>query len=119
MHGTVFGCADLRFGMLGQEPGYEGRVVSFEPLSEAFARLEIEASRDARWDVVCTGLGTSTEQKTIHVAKNSESSTFLETCNRHAEAYPQSIFVGSEVVTIERLDNLFPEYYETAIMYIS
>lgn len=94
-----------------RKTGYEGRIVSFEPLSEAFAQLEIEASRDAYWDVVHTGLGRSTEQKTIHVAKNSESSSFLEMSNRHAKTFPQSIFIGSEVVAVDRLDSVFSEYY--------
>lgn len=91
--------------------GYRGRIVSFEPLSSAFAQLEARAGRDPKWEVVQAGLGREPGRKTIHVARNSESSSFLEMRPRHVEAYPQAAYVGAEDVVIDRLDDVFPRYY--------
>ncbi|MEV1068429.1 FkbM family methyltransferase [Streptomyces sp. NPDC050263] len=46
--------------------GYTGRIVSFEPTSQAFARLEAAASDDPDWRVYRCGLGREETTAEIH-----------------------------------------------------
>ncbi len=91
--------------------GYRGRIVSFEPLSSAFARLEARAARDPQWEAVHAGLGREPGRQRLHVAQNSESSSLLEMLPRHVAAYPKAAYVGTEEVIIDRLDDVFARYY--------
>lgn len=47
--------------------GYSGRIVSFEPTSETFARLARAAADDPDWHVVQCGLGREETTAEIHI----------------------------------------------------
>ncbi len=87
--------------------GYEGHIVSFEPSTEAFRVLQAQASTDPNWNAVQIALGSQSGQKTLHLSRNRESSSFLRISARHTAAYPGASYAGSEVVTIRRLDDVF------------
>jgi FkbM family methyltransferase len=89
--------------------GYRGRIVSFEPLGEAYSRLQAAARGDERWQVMNLALGDSAGEQTIHRAANSESSSLLEMLPLHADAAPYSHYTGTETIRVETLDNLFDE----------
>ncbi len=91
--------------------GYRGRIVSFEPLSAPFAQLEARSSGDAAWDAVHAALGLEAGRRRLNVAANSESSSFLETDPRHVAAFPGARYVGSETVTVARLDDIFRDHF--------
>jgi hypothetical protein len=55
-------------------------------------------------------LGDVDETRSIHVAGNSQSSSFLEMLPQHLAAAPKSAYVGTEAVTVRRLDGLFDQY---------
>jgi FkbM family methyltransferase len=86
--------------------GYNGKIISFEPLSEAYARLRAHADKDGRWTVLNLGLGDVSGTKMLFVSRNSQSSSFLEMTDDHAHAAPESQYIGQEVVRVETLDNL-------------
>jgi FkbM family methyltransferase len=90
--------------------GYAGRVVSFEPLSSAFAPLCENAAGDARWETVNVALGEREGRATIHIAGNSHSSSLRPMLGAHLEAAPRSAFIGSEDVDVRRLDTIFDEH---------
>lgn len=87
--------------------GYSGRIISFEPLSSAFAKLKLNSSRDALWDAYNMALGSSDEHDEINIAGNSQSSSLLDMLPTHLEAAPESRYVGTERVEIKRLDSIF------------
>jgi FkbM family methyltransferase len=89
--------------------GYQGRLVSFEPLSSAFARLSAAAQTDDRWEVLNIALGDSVGQQKIHLAANSESSSLLDMLPLHLQAAPYSQYTGTETIDVNTLDNLFDE----------
>lgn len=91
--------------------GYRGRIVSFEPLPGPFAQLLARSRGDAAWNAVQTGLGDESGLRRLNVAANSESSSFLAMDPRHAAAYPGAAYVGSETVTVARLDDIFGDHY--------
>lgn len=78
--------------------GYEGRIVSFEPSSEAFRLLAATAKGDRKWTVVPSALAEREGKVTLHVSANSQSSSVLPMLSAHVAAAPDSVYVGKEVV---------------------
>lgn len=93
-----------QFGAFMRKSGYRGKLVSFEPLSAAFATLKQRATGDGDWTVVQMGLGDQSGEATINIAGNSESSSFLNMLPRHKVAAPNSTYIGTETVPICTLD---------------
>lgn len=91
--------------------GYLGRIVSFEPLSSAHARLRRTALNDSAWQVAPRmALGAEGGEAKIHVAGNSLSSSILEMLSRHERAAPDSKIVSNENVPLHRLDAVAGEF---------
>jgi FkbM family methyltransferase len=95
-----------QYGRFLRNVGYRGQIVSFEPLSEAFKALQQTASKDPHWDVVRTALGDRVGTVELNVSLNSESSSILPMLSSHLEAYPDSRYVGSEVVPLTTLEEV-------------
>ncbi|MGH6923840.1 MAG: FkbM family methyltransferase [Propylenella sp.] len=87
--------------------GYEGRIVSFEPLTESHAQLMKAAADEPRWQVYrrCA-LGPEAGSARINVAGNLQSSSFLPMLERHVRAAPHSRYVGTEETEIVTLDHI-------------
>lgn len=85
--------------------GYTGDILSFEPLSDAHARLCVKATEDPRWEIYprCA-LGRAAGETSIHIAGNSVSSSLLPMLELHASAAPDSIYIGSELTPVKTLD---------------
>jgi len=93
--------------------GYDGRIVSFEPLSQAFAELERKARVDGAWQARRVALSDEDGTAEIHVSGNSWSSSLLEMGERHLRSAPESAYVGTETIHTARLDSIWPELVET------
>lgn len=90
--------------------GYQGRILSYEPLSEAHATLTQAAAGDAAWEVgPRVAVGAEAGTVTLNVAGNSASSSVLGMLPLHVSAAPHSAYVGKEEVRLERLDVLAAE----------
>ena len=94
-----------------REGGYRGRIVSFEPLTSAFSRLQANAKGDPHWEVVNMGMGDRDERATINIAGNSQSSSLLDMLPAHVKSAPVSAYVGKEEITVSRLDSVFSRYH--------
>jgi FkbM family methyltransferase len=88
---------------------YQGRICSFEPLGEAYLELRARAADDPAWQTFNFGLGDKAGRFTINVAENAESSSMLEMLPAHAEAAPESRFIGTEEIEVKTLDEIFDE----------
>ncbi|WP_395703426.1 FkbM family methyltransferase [Aquabacterium sp.] len=85
--------------------GFEGRILSFEPLDDAHQRLCQQAEGQAGWAVAPRmALGASEGEVEINVAGNSASSSILPMLDRHLEAAPNSRYVSQQQVPLRRLD---------------
>jgi FkbM family methyltransferase len=90
-----------------RKAGYKGRIISFEPLNEAFLKLRLNASNDKNWQVFNYALGEANGSATIHVSKHSPSSSLLPMTKLHNEAAPGSEYVKEERIEIKTLDSIF------------
>ncbi|MBN8612588.1 MAG: FkbM family methyltransferase [Deltaproteobacteria bacterium] len=86
--------------------GYEGKIVSFEPLSSAYARLRERARADGRWDTHQVAVGAEAGELEIHVSRNSYSSSALPILEKHVTSAPESAYVSSEIAPVKPLDAL-------------
>lgn len=86
--------------------GYLGEIISFEPLSGAFAELEGNASADPHWQSWHVALGPSPGQADLKVSGKSASSSLLNMADRHIEVHPGSGFVAVEQVEVATVDSL-------------
>jgi len=90
--------------------GYRGKIVSFEPLSSAFAELDKRAAGDGNWFAERCALGDCDGSSSINIAGNSTSSSLLGMLPRHVQAAPWSAYVGSEEIVVHKLDSLFDRH---------
>ncbi len=96
-------------GQYGEELrrfGYEGLIISLEPLSRPCAILQAKAARDGNWRVIQRAAGENDEEITVNVAGNSISSSILPMLQRHAVVAPGSRYQGTEKAEMVRLDGL-------------
>ncbi|WP_339889645.1 FkbM family methyltransferase [uncultured Flavobacterium sp.] len=89
--------------------GYNGRIISFEPTSEAFAKLKKASSKDNSWEVHNISLGERDGESTINISKNSVSSSILKDLPQLTNSAPEATFVTTETITINKLDTLFSQ----------
>jgi FkbM family methyltransferase len=95
--------------------GYCGRIVCFEPLSDAFAILSDYARKDHKITIAPRmALGDHTGSVSINVAANSESSSLLTVSDTHIKAEPLVKSIRTETVPINRLDEIASDYVADA-----
>lgn len=99
-----------QFGSALRASGYRGRIVSCEPLSDAYAQLARRSANDAAWTVLNTAVGAQPGELSINVAANSFSSSILPMTSAHSDAAPGSEFVGTETVAVTTVADLVREH---------
>jgi FkbM family methyltransferase len=91
--------------------GYEGRIISFEPLQDEFVRLQAASASDPRWACAQQAIGDRCEDAgLLHVSAYSESSSMLPMTSRHTDALPISAYTRSESVPLATIDSLFASF---------
>jgi FkbM family methyltransferase len=94
-----------QFGSTILAAGWRHRLLSFEPLSTAHARLVETAARHPQWQVAPqTAVGARKGTAEINIAGNSQSSSLLPMLERHLTAASGSGYVGTETTTVIPLD---------------
>lgn len=90
--------------------GYNKRILCFEPLSSAHAKLKNFALKDSLIEVAPQmALGDIDGEIMINVARNSESSSILPMLNTHLIAEPLSDYIDIETVPINRIDSVLAD----------
>jgi FkbM family methyltransferase len=101
------GANDGDYGRALLDGGFEGRILSFEPLTQAHRALQHVAAANPRWAVAPRmALGEVDGDAEINVAGNSKSSSVLPMKLQHLQSAPDSRFVGTERVPMHRLDGV-------------
>jgi len=95
--------------------GYRGRIVSFEPLSQAYALLSRASAGDPLWAVgPRVALGAEEADLVMNVSANMLSHSLLPMLSAHLDAAPDSGYVGTERVMVRRLDDAAAPYLQDA-----
>lgn len=102
-----------QFAQSIREAGYRGKLVSFEPLTEAHSRL-LQASRfDPAWEIAPRiAIGADEGEVEMQVSDNSFSSSVLTVLPDHIRAAPESVCIGVENVRLSKLDTASRDFLE-------
>lgn len=88
--------------------GYKGKIISIEPLSEAYTYLINRARKNKQWIVLPRmAVGNKRQNTFINISKNSVSSSLLDMLPIHTESAPESKYINKELVKVETLDSLY------------
>ena len=99
------GANEGQFGRDLRRRGFEGRIVSFEPIPQVFARLRTAAQGDADWAIHNEALGAERTRLPIHVANHDASSSLLPPSERMDTFAGFLEFDASSEVDVARLDD--------------
>ena len=93
--------------------GYNGKIVSFEPLTEAYNILLLKKNKYKQWKIVerCA-IGEEDKEIFINVSKNLVSSSILPMLDSHLKHAPDSQYIDKETVPMFKLDTICPKYIE-------
>jgi FkbM family methyltransferase len=96
------------YGRMLAEMGYDGHIVSFEPVRENFDALcRASASNPQRWTAHNVALGSTDGTTTINVARRSDFSSLWPTNDYARQQFPvMSDPIRTEEVRIARLDTI-------------
>lgn len=100
------------YAMKMKKFGFAGNIISFEPLSEAFRKLQKNAKKDSNWKTINIALGDTDGETEINIAGNCDSSSILEMLPLHVKNEPTSSYIGKEKIKVNKLDTLFDNYYK-------
>lgn len=103
------GANDGHFASVLLENRYVGRIVSFEPQTDAFSRLVSKSNNVDGWECRNIALGSENHVSTINVSENSVSSSILDMLPEHEIAAPGSGYSGKEQIEVKSLDSIWNE----------
>lgn len=91
--------------------GYHGRIVSFEPVSDAHVELEKAAAGDPQWIVAPrVAIGSEEGLISVHVAANSVFSSILPGAKLLGRMDANSMVTREEQVPLVTLNSIVPQY---------
>jgi FkbM family methyltransferase len=90
--------------------GFEGRIVSFEPIGQSFLELQNRSSADPEWHACQIALGREAGTFPMNITHRTELCSFLSP-NEYCKTQFGKIaeIVATEMVKVERLDRIFDE----------
>lgn len=97
-----------QYGRQLRESGYRGRIVSFEPVPDALARLRKAAERDPDWWVRPVALGRSESVQSMHLGWKTMNS-LLEPSAYGQQRYKRFADTRTTQVQVRRLDKVMDE----------
>jgi FkbM family methyltransferase len=90
--------------------GYQGKIISFEPISSAFEILKEVASNDKNWDVRKLALGKQNAEQQIYISNDSVFTSFLKSNDWCEQEFgKESVGKQEETVIVRRLDEVLKE----------
>lgn len=96
-----------------RKAGYAQKIISFEPLKNAFELLKLNAAKDTNWIILNYALGEKDWRGSINIAGNSQSSSILNMLPEHIKSAPESIYLSREEIEIKKFDSIFNSFCST------
>ena len=95
-----------QFGLDIRRYGFQGQIVSYEPVNETFELLTQTIRRHQPWKAIQLGLGAEESERLINISGNDGlSSSLLEMGSLHLENFPKSATVSQQKISISTIDN--------------
>jgi len=94
-----------------RKQGYKGKIISFEPLPNAYVQLKKNSRNDSLWRVhPRIALGSKNGFKKIFESHNSYSSSILKVLDKHLEGDKGAKIIDEHKIKIKKLDSIFINY---------
>lgn len=108
---TIFdiGANEGQYAKSMRELGFNGRIISFEPLSETFKILEKNFKNDNNWKGENIALGNTNDENYINVAEHTTCSSILN-FNSGSGGDFSVAYKNKEKIRVKRLDNILQKY---------
>lgn len=104
-----------QFAKTLRSEGFKGKIISFEPLSDAHKMLLKQSKNDDDWTVAPRmAIGNKEEISKINISENSVSSSIKPMTIEHVEVAPASHYIGTEEIKVSRLDCACKEFLNDA-----
>jgi FkbM family methyltransferase len=94
--------------LLREDAGFEGWIISFEPVQKYVNHLRRRSAADPHWIIIDYALGASHGAAEIHVTQSPGLSSFLTPSSKALPSFWEGELVNNEPVRIARLDDLLP-----------
>lgn len=96
-----------------RKQGYKGKIISFEPLPNAYIQLVKNSRNDSLWKIhPRIALGSKNEFKKIFESQNSYSSSILKVLDKHLEGDKGAKIIDEHKVKMKKLDSIFINYFK-------
>jgi FkbM family methyltransferase len=100
-----------QYGKFVRGLGYDGAIISFEPVASTFAELQSVAVRDEAWITLNMALGAHDGQVTINVTSNTDLASMLTPTATDVDGFDTLLAVKrTETVDVCRLDTIIDQY---------
>jgi len=100
-----------QYAMHARESGYKGKIISFEPLPDAYEKILKNSKNDPLWIVhKRCALGSDISEMEINISQNSQSSSILSMLHLHSSAAPESLYIDKAKTDVITLDSIFDSY---------
>lgn len=100
-----------QYGLRARALGYQGRIVSFEPVLTSYTELTKSIQNDPLWTPVNIGCGNYDGKATINTFNLSVMNSILPPSPLIEREYPQVKNRGQEDILISKIDTIFSRYY--------
>ena len=101
---------DGHFGLSLRQEGYQGLIVSFEPLRAAYDLLKARADQDGAWETHPVALGERPGKAVINVSKANVFSSLLDQRAAAVTFDANAASTRTEEVTVATLDQFAPTF---------
>lgn len=98
-----------QYGKFIRDLGFQGPIISFEPVAATFEQLKIAASEDPLWHVYPFALGAAEGSQAIHVYSSSQFASFHQATEYARDTWHSLDTSADESVQVRRLDGMFEE----------
>jgi FkbM family methyltransferase len=91
--------------------GYKGKIISFEPLTDAYKKLTENSRGRNNWTIAerCA-LGDEDGEVEINISENSVSSSILKVMGSHTDSEPGAKIKSTEKTKVFKLDSVADKY---------
>lgn len=90
--------------------GYNGKIISFEPIQEVYSNLEAAAKSDNNWNTVNMALGDFDGLTDINVSGNLSSSSIRSINDTHVASAPYTATIRKEQIKVAKIDTIIDKY---------